>query len=147
MFIDALLLLSDAQAFSADAYTTNTIDLGNVTPKREIGTGEPLALGLSVDVAADFTTEDETYAFLLVQSVNADLSSHDTIATFTFTAAQLVAAAIFVLPIPPGFPTKRYIGGRFDGGGTTPTVTATIWLSLQSMLSVKAQTYAKNYTV
>lgn len=124
MIMDALLLLSDAQAFSADAYTTNTVDL--LAANRDIGTGQPLALMISIDVAADFTTADETYAFLFVQSANADLSSHDELSRGVWTAAQLIQGAIFALDIPVGTPNKRYIGGRFDGGGTTPTVTATI---------------------
>jgi hypothetical protein len=42
MFIDSFLLLSDSQAVTADAASTNTIDLGNVSPKRDIGNGEPM---------------------------------------------------------------------------------------------------------
>lgn len=124
MILDALLLLSDAQAFSADAYTTNTVDL--LAANRRIGTGEALAVLITIDVAADFTTGDETYVFQFVQSVNADLSSHDVLSSMTLTAAQLAQGTRHVLDVPIGQPTKRYIGGRFDGGGTTPTVTATI---------------------
>ena len=41
MYLDALLLVADAQAVAgADSdLATNVIDLGNVTPRREIGTG------------------------------------------------------------------------------------------------------------
>lgn len=124
MILDALLLLSNAQAFSADAYTTNTVDL--LAANRPIGTGEPMAVLITIDVAADFTTGDETYEFQFVQSVNADLTSHDVLSRGTFTAAQLAAGKRYALDIPVGQPTKRYIGGRFDGSGTTPTVTATI---------------------
>lgn len=128
--LDALLRLSDAQAFSADAYTTNTIDL--LAANRDIGSGTPMAALISIDVAADFTTGDEVYTFELVESANADLTSHTVIASRDFTAAQLVAGAQFIIPIPPGTPTKRYLGGRFDGSGTTPTVTATIDIGPQS---------------
>lgn len=147
MYIDALGLVSDAQAITADAYSTNTIDLGNVTPKREIGTGEPIGFGLSIDVAADFTSMDETYTFLVVQSANADLSSHDVLASYTFTAAQLAAGALFFLEVPIGFPTKRYLGLRYDVGGMTPTVTCTAWLTSRSLFSVLAKPYARNYAV
>lgn len=147
MYLDALLLVSDAQAVTADAYSTNTIDLGNVTPKRQIGTGEPMGFGLSVDVAADFTTGDETYSFLVVQSANADLSSHDVLATYTFTAAQLAAGALWFLPIPEATPTKRYIGLRYDVGGTTPTITVTAWLTARELFSIAPVHYAKGYAI
>lgn len=147
MFIDALLRLSDAQAVTADAASTNTIDLGNVTPKRKIGSGEPMGVLFAVDVAADFTTEDEAYELQVIQSANADLSSPTIIATLTLTAAQLVAGAMFVLPIPPGFPTARYLGAYYNVGGTTPTVTITADLMPLSMAHASIEQYAKNYSI
>lgn len=147
MFLDALLLLSDAQAFSATAFSTNTIDLGASTPSRQIGTGEPKGIGVTVDVAADFTTTDETYNLEVVQSANANLSSPDVIASYVRTAAQLSLGSSHFLPIPPGFPTKRYLGLRATLGGTTPSVTLTAWLTTASLFSIQAANYAKNYTV
>lgn len=146
MFLDALGLLSDAQAVTADAYTTNTIDLGNPTPKNEIGNGEPMCLLFTVDVAADGTTTDETYTFNVVQSENANLSSHDVLAARTIGYATLVAGYQFVVPIPPGSVTKRYLGGQYDVGGTTPTITCTCALMPMSMVE-KRKYYAKGYTV
>src|SRR3990167_4171654 len=75
MFIDAQALLSDAQAVTADAASTNTYDSG--AAGTDITEGEPLGIGISVDVAADFTTGDETYEFHAIQSANANLSSPD----------------------------------------------------------------------
>lgn len=146
MYLDALLLLSDAQAFSSDAASTNTIDLGNVTPKRNIGDGEPLAMCIGVDVAADFTTADETYEFQFIQSVNADLSSPTNLISRTIAASLLTAGTLHVIPIPAGAVTARYIGAFFNGGGTTPTITATIWIAPLSMIQ-RFQVYAKGYTV
>ena len=146
MYIDSLLLLSDAQAFSADAASTNTIDLGNVTPKRNFGDGEPMAMCISVDVAADATTGDETYEFQFIQSANADLTSPDILMARAIARADLTLGSLHVVPIPPGAVTKRYIGGFFNGGGTTPTITATIWVTSQNMLQ-RYQSYAKGYTI
>ena len=123
MILDALLQLADGQAFTATAYTTNTIDLGDVTPKREVGNGEPMALVFSVGVAADITTGDETYEFQLVQSANANLSSHDVMLSRVVAAALLTVGAKIVIPIAKGSITKRYLGGRMVLGGTTPTIT------------------------
>lgn len=147
MFVDALLLLSDAQAVTADAVSTNTIDLGNVTPKREIGTGEPMGIAVAVDVAADFTTGDETYVFELIESANADLSSPTIIASYTRTAAQLAAGTLHFIPLPPGFPTARYLGLNYNTGGTSPSVTVTAWLTAWSLFSLKAKAYAKGYVI
>lgn len=147
MFIDALGLVSDAQAVSADAASTNTIDLGNVTPKREIGTGEPMGFGFSVDVAADAANADETYEFQVIQSANADLSSPDILVAQSIARGTLVAGFQFFLAIPPGFPQKRYLGTFYNVGGTTPSITITAWLTTQSLFSILAKSYAKNYAV
>jgi len=78
-YIDALLSLSDAQALSGAATTasTNTLDNGNVTPKRDIAIGEPLCVAFSVDVAGTTANGNETYQFKLIQSANANLSAPD----------------------------------------------------------------------
>lgn len=148
MFVDSLTLLSDAQALTATAYSTNTIDLGSVTPKREIGGGEPLALVVSVDVAADFTTGDETYQFNFVQSANANLSSDDDLAMRAVSAASsgLAAGTIVVVPVPQGSVTKQYIGAQYVLAGTTPTITVTAFITLQSMLQM-FKAYASGFTV
>ncbi len=147
MYVDAFGLVSDSQAVTATAFSTNTIDLSNATVKRQIGTGEEVGFGVNVEVAADFTSGNETYTFEVVQSANADLSSPDVIGSVTHTAATLVAGYLFFLPIPIGQPTKRYIGLRYTVGGTTPTITVSAWLGAQSMFSVPPVHYPKNYAV
>lgn len=146
MYVDALTLLSDAQAVTADAVSTNTIDLGASSPARQIGDGEPMAIGLTVDVAADHTTGDETYTFEVIQSAAANLGSPDILASYTIAAADLAAGSIHALPIPPGGPTKRYLGLNYNTGGTSPTITVTAWLTALSLIS-KLKNYAKNYAV
>lgn len=153
MIMDQLLLLSDAQAFSATGLSTNTIDLGNVTPKRQIGDGEPMAVTIVVDVAADFTTGDETYAFQVVQSA-ADtlttptiLAAEAYIATGALISTLLVAGYSMVLPIPAGMPLQRYLGLNLVLAGNTPTITITAWLGPWKFTAVKPQTYAKGFTI
>ena len=149
MYVDKETLLSDAQALTATAPSENTMDMGNVTPKNEVGTGEPLALVIGVDVAADHTTGNETYQFQLVQSANADLSSPDVLlqTDTTFIAATtLVAGYQLVIPVPPGLITKRYLGAQYTLGGTTPTITVTAMIV--PLKDVKSGIlYAKGYTV
>lgn len=146
MFLDALELLSDAQAITADAVSTNTKDFGDVTPKRNVGDGEPLVVCFAVDVAADFTTADETYEFQLIQSTAAALTSPDVLALRAILATALTAGSIHFIGIPPGSVTKRYFGANYNVGGTTPTITVTSWISPQSMIQ-RFQTYAKGYTI
>ncbi len=149
MFLDALLLVSDAQAVAgADTdVSTNTIDLGNVTPKRQIGTGEPMGFGVGIDVAA-VTGGGETYTFQIIESANADLSAPVVIASFLMTAAQLAAGALSFLPIPPGKPTARYIGVQVVKTGAGAAVTFTAWLTARDLFSLAVpQSYAKGYSI
>jgi hypothetical protein len=148
MFVDALLLLSDAQAVTADAVSTNTVDLGAVTPQRDLGTGEAMELVIQVDVAADFTTTDETYAFEFIQSANANLSSADVLARRAILASALTAGSIHKIPVPGGSVSKRYVGVNYDVGGTTPTITVTAFLQPASMASLaKPTAYADAITI
>lgn len=147
MFLDSQLLLSDAQALTATAVSTNTIDTALAT--NEIGAGEPMAMVFTVDVAADATTGDETYQFQVIQSANANLSSQDVLVqsdTSFVTRATLVAGYKLVLPLPPGLKSKRYLGARYVLGGTTPTVTVTAVLQPMSMVQMDAN-YPDNITI
>lgn len=144
MILDALLMVSDAQAVTADAVSTNTIDLGASSPAREIGSGEPMGFLLTVDVAGDFTTGDETYSFQVISSTAAALTSPTVLAVRTLTAAQLAAGAIFFLPLPAGTPSQRYLGVNYDVGGTSPTLTVTAALVPAKFVDM-FKAYAKNY--
>lgn len=147
MFLDALGLVSDAQAVTATAVSTNTVDLGSPTPKRQIGDGEEVGFGLAVDVAADHTTGDETYTVEVIQSANADLSAPDVLSSRAIAFSDLIAGATHFFSIPKGTPTKRYVGLRYTTAGTTPSITVTAWLTLARLFSLaKPQTYAKGYS-
>ena len=62
MYIDDFLKLSDAQALTATADSTNVIDLSS---DRDIGKGQAMAFVVSEGVAADVADADETYSFQL----------------------------------------------------------------------------------
>lgn len=146
MFMDALLVLSDAQALTVTAVSTNTIDLGNPTVKNRIGTGEPLVIAVQVDVAADFTTTDETYEVQVIASAAANLSSPVILGRFPLLASQLALGKKFAFPIPGGMPGLRYIGVNYVLGGTTPTVTLTASVMPRSMAEAEYTYYPKGYT-
>jgi hypothetical protein len=147
MFLDSLLTLSDAQALSATGVSTNTIDLGNPTVKNRIGSGTPMALVVTNDVAADFTTGDETYTIQLISSASANLSTPTVLDSLAITtAAQRAVGARNVIMMPKGLPVQRYIGVNYVLGGTTPSITVTAEIQPASM--VDDQTiYAKGYNI
>jgi hypothetical protein len=153
MFQDALLLISDAQAVSATAVSTSSIDTMDTTVQRAIGTGEPVGFAVSIDVSAVITTTDETYQFDIVEDDDEALGSPNVIASFLYTAAmavalQLVAGKKIFLPIPPGFPKLRYIGLKYAlGGNADNAITVTASLMPASMFSLEPQNYPKNYVV
>jgi hypothetical protein len=145
MFLDALLTLSDAQALTATALSTNTIDLGNPSVKNRIGSGEPMALVVTLDVAADFTTGDEAYTIQLISSAAANLSTPTVLDSVAITtAAQRAVGAQIVIMVPKGQPLQRYLGVNYVLGGTTPTVTVTAEIIPASMVQDQA-IYAKGY--
>lgn len=149
MFLDAYLRVSNAQALTATAVSTDKIDLGDSTVRRQIGTGEPMGFGMVVTVAADFTTGDETYQFDIVSDEDAALGSPTVHGSFVRTAAQLTAGSLHFFPFPQDQLqlVERYIGMRYTLGGTTPTATVTTWFTTHSLFSLVARAYSKNYAV
>jgi hypothetical protein len=145
MYLDALGLLSDAQAFpGAATVSTNVIDLGASVPKREIGTGEEVGIGVATDVAAG---AGSTVLVEIIQSTASAMSAPDVIASATDVAANFPAGRLLFVAIPMGQPTKQYIAARVTVTGGTTTITATIWLTSRALFSILAKPYAKNYAV
>ena len=144
MYQDAQLLLSDAQAVTADAGSTNVIELANLTS--QYLDGEPMAVVITVDVAADATTGDETYAFVIQTDDNSSFSSTTAVLSQTVLAAALTVGAQIVMLIPVGVSLERYLRLYFDVGGTTPTVTVTASVMPLSMID-KRKFYPKGYTI
>jgi len=147
MYLDNLLVVSDAQAFTAVAVSTNSIDLSNVTPKREIATGEAMGFGIAVDVAASATT----VLFEIIQATDAALTAGIIVlAQRTFLSADMPAGALIFFPIPQN-PTAagplRFLGIRVTPAGGAATVTLTSWLTTHDAFSVLAKPYAKSYVV
>lgn len=115
MYLDKQTLLSDAQAITGDAASTNTIDF---TSNRDMGKGNPVKL--LVQVAEDFNN---------LTSLNVKLESDD---NSSFSSATVLAetgeialsalktgyvAALHVLPRG----NERYLRLSYDVTGTAPT--------------------------
>lgn len=143
MILDAHNMLSDAQAVTADATSANVIDLSQ---GKNLGDGEPMAILLCVDVAADATTGDETYEFEVHTDDNAAMSSSTELVAKTIAAAALTAGSKHVIPIPPGAVFERYLALKYDVGGTTPTITASAYLVPMANID-KFKAYADGITI
>lgn len=146
MILDDELKLASVQAITdTDAYFTNKIlNLGDVTPKRDFGAGEPLCILLQVNVAAAGSTD--TTDLIAVQSENSNLSSHTEVIKRRIAKASLTASSFHILPIPPGVINLQYFGGRMElGSGDTITVSA--WLaSLKDVVHLDKY-YASGFVV
>lgn len=139
MFIDAFNTFSDAQALTASAASTNVIDLG---ADRNIGIGEPMAVLITVDVAADGTTGDETYtAKLQTDSAEGFGTASDVTVAISIPRTTSVAGTKFVIPVPPNTDTKRYLRVYYTLGGTTPTLTVTAVLVPMKFLPTGENVY------
>ena len=139
MFLDAQNLFSDAQAVTITAVSTNVIDLSQ---DRNIGIGEPMAVLITIDVAADVANADETYQFDLQTDATDAFGSPTVIASQAFTTAQattdLLVGARVVLPVRKDLSAEEVLRLNYTTTGTTPSVTVTAALLPQSFIQAEA---------
>lgn len=123
--MDKQTLLSNAQALTTTAFSTNTYDLGVA---RDLGPGD-LDIEILIRVIAALTG-GTSVSFEFVTSANADLSSPNVIvATPAIAAASLLAGTewlrIQIPTISLAAQVQRYIGFRFTIVGTFSAGTVT----------------------
>lgn len=113
MLLDALLQLSNAQAVTATAVSTNTIDLSQ---SRDVGPGENLHAVISVDTTAA-AAGAATVNFQIISSANANLSSPTVLAqTDAIPIANLTAGRKpIVIDLSPTVLLAQPIGQRYLG--------------------------------
>lgn len=119
MITDAFLQLSSAQAVTASAVSTNTIDLSQA---RDLGPGEEMHVSISVDTTVT-AAGAATVNFQLITSAAANLSSPTIIIqTDAIGKAALTAGARIDLPIPKQTTAQgtalgqRYLGVQYTVG-------------------------------
>lgn len=128
MILDDTLVLSDAQAITADAGSSNIIDLGAAgtayghaaAVRRDIGIGTEIPI--IVNVVETFATLTSLAISVQVDD-DAAFGSPTTIATGpTIAAATLVAGYRFTFPaeLPEGT-SERYLRLFYDVTGTSAT--------------------------
>lgn len=145
MILDGQLLLSDSQALTASGASTNLVDKGGAFSMAD---GEPMALVVTVDVAADFTTTDETYAVAVQTDDNSSFSSAATLVTRTLVATDRAAGSRIILPLPPGTVPERYLRAYYTLGGTTPSITVTAeFQPLNMVQNEKNGYYASGFSI
>ena len=144
MILDNSLCVSDAQAVTTDAFGSNVTNIDLGAAGIDIAAGEPLAYIITVDVAADYTTTDETYIFEAHESANSNMSSSDILVAKTIAASDLTAGSKHILDLPAT--NKRYQNIRYNVGGTSPTITVTAFLAPKSFAD-KYRSYPNGYTI
>ena len=115
MITDSLLRVSEDQAITTTAFSTDTIDLGTA---RDIGEGTALYMNFALTEAFANGTN---LTFEVVTSANANLSSHDVIgSSATIATAALTLGKNIVVRINPDIAGKgkRYLGARYVVTGT-----------------------------
>lgn len=142
MYLDAFLRVSNAQAFGAAAVSTDSIDLGNVTPKRQIATGEPMGFGIAVTTAGTVAATLMEVISATDAALTAGILVHS---SRNVPLAETVLGALFFLPLGSGGPTQRFCGVRLTTAGGT--ISATAWLTSHQLFSIASVHYARNYVV
>lgn len=123
MILDANLQFSDAQALTATAASTNSIDLKQ---DRDIGIGNHMWLVIQSGAAPGGTSP--TIAISLETDDNSSFSSAATAATSpTLTAAQFALGTIYAMPWPRA--NERHNRLKYTLGGTSPTFTVSAFLT------------------
>ena len=128
MLADKQLLVSDAQAVTATAVSTNAIDTGSSSVVRNIGWGEEMRMVVQTNVTA-LAAGAATVVFEIIQADDAALTTNVTslMSSAAIPKASLVQGGVppmdFVLPAT----TQRYVGVRYTvatGPLTAGTFTA-----------------------
>lgn len=140
MIFDTTLLLSDAQAITASAASTNVIDLGatgtvyGAAAALTRDDGKGMNLKLHIQVVETFATL--TSLTVAVQCDTADsFGSAKTLTQQTIAVADLVAGKTFsIMSVPPGV-DERYIRLNYTVAGTNASagkITAGITMGSQT---------------
>ena len=115
MITDKLLRVSEDQALTTTAVSTDTIDL---VVARDMGEGTPLYMNFAVTTAM---TGGTSIKFEVITSANANLSSPTVIGSSdAITTANLTLGKNVVVRLNPEIAGKgaRYLGARYTVSGT-----------------------------
>lgn len=142
MITDKFLRVSEDQAITGDAASTNTIDL---SVARDIGEGKQLFAVFTVTEAFNNAT---SVAMQVITSAAANLGTPTVIAAQTVALAGLTLGAQFTVALPPqiGSLGQRYLGAYFDVTGTNPS-TGKVTVDFVETIQDGKKSYASGFTV
>ena len=121
-FVDSNLILSDAQAVTATASSTNDVKLPNTT----VGEGAPLYLHVGIDTA--YVTGSNTIIITLEDSADGvTFAACELILAATATSA-LVTANTEILRWPLPSDTKQWVQLYFTCSATLTSGTIDAWI-------------------
>lgn len=134
MIFDLQTLFSNAQAITATAGSTNTIDLGPIATgiTRDIGKGTEIPLLIQVVEAFNNLT---SLTIALQTDDNTGFSSPKTVWSSTVALADLIAGAVVVPEYVQRGTNERYMRLNYTVTGTAPTtgkITAGVTMGNQS---------------
>ena len=142
MITDKLLRVSEDQAITTTAVSTNTIDLGTA---RDIGEGTALYMNFAVTAALANGT---SVKFEIITSANANLSSPTVIGSSdAILTAALTTGKNVVVRFNPDIAGKgqRYVGARYTVSGTFNA--GTITADVVETIGDGRKFYASGFTV
>lgn len=143
MITDFQCVLSNAQALTATANSTNVYDTGSIY---DSGRGiETMGLLVTVDVAADFTTGDETYNFTVTTDNDESFGSATTLVSKAVAAADLTAGSRVIIPVGVGI--EQYVRATYTLAGTSPSITVTSEFKAMSDIATETQFLPTGYIV
>lgn len=143
MILDSLLKVSAAQQVTADAVSTSSVDFGNITPKRRIGAGEPLALCVIITAIG---TNSGSAKLQAIMSAAAALTSPIIVGEMDLATADIAAGKVYVIPIGKGdLAFLRYGGANYDITGTVD-FTVDAYIGPMSSFAGLPANYPKGYT-
>jgi hypothetical protein len=142
MILDALTKVAAAQQVTADAASGSSYDTGNITPKRDVIVGEPLAL---LVVITAIGTNTGSAIIQAVTSAAEALTTQKLRGAVGLETADIAVGQVLIIPFSQGLAPLRYAGAYFDITGTVDfTVDAYIG-PLAAMADI-GQAYARGFT-
>jgi len=142
MYLDKLALFSNAQAVTATAASTDSMDFSQA---RDVGTGEDLFIFINCTVAMTDAASDSTVTVTLETDDNSGFSSAAVTQTLGVFPALSAVGSIIYARIQPAALNERYCQLRYtvaNGNLTTGTFSAGIIHGIDRVVS-----YASGFSV
>lgn len=121
---DYALTFSKSQAVTADANSSNSIDLGAAHPA--IDRGKPLAVSIIIEAV---TTAGTGIEFQLVHNSSTGPTTTVILCKWIILAADLAAGTELVLPLPQGVEIDRYLILYYNITAGTESYTISAYLT------------------